>query len=284
MNFDAFISHASEDKEMVARPLAKELKSLGYSVWFDEFSLKLGDSLSRSINRGLADSRYGIVIISIPFLKKQWTNYELGGLIARENLHGEKVILPIWHKITPEHIKEMALPLLDKIAATTDGGISNAIAKIIDVLGEPLHRAPDTSEENAIKRQQINKEVAKHTYTIELYNEWHSDKMREARIFVSAWTKEQFEKNSAIPSLTKIENEGGTVEYHVFAIIHFFEKWALLSKNEVIDKGLLINLLSSYLVWYETNIIDPLLIADERNQDFKNLLKLIKREVFTTTV
>jgi hypothetical protein len=51
---DVFISHASEDKDAVARPLAKELLRRGHSVWFDEYELVLGDSLRENIDRGLA--------------------------------------------------------------------------------------------------------------------------------------------------------------------------------------------------------------------------------------
>lgn len=280
MEFDAFISHASEDKDDVARPLAQELMKLGYSIWYDEFSLKIGDSLRNSINRGLSNSRFGIVILSVPFLEKRWTNYELDGLTAKENRHGEKVILPIWHNISVSEIEKYSLTLLDRLAATTDGGLSNAIAKIVDVLGKPLNENAASSEESKKQRQEIETANLKSRFTIDLYNEWHSLKMRESRIYVSAWTKELYEKKIPIPSLSTIEKNGGQDEYHVFHLIHFFEKWAQLSKNNVVDKFLLLKLLDSYLVWYETNLIDPLLLADERNQDFKNLLKVIKKWVF----
>lgn len=53
MDYDLFISHASEDKDHVARPLAKHLQDLGLRVWLDEFELTLGDSLRRKIDHGL---------------------------------------------------------------------------------------------------------------------------------------------------------------------------------------------------------------------------------------
>jgi hypothetical protein len=55
--WDVFISHTSKDKDLFVRPLAVALQSLGVSVWYDEFSLHLGDSLSKSIDKGLALSR-----------------------------------------------------------------------------------------------------------------------------------------------------------------------------------------------------------------------------------
>jgi hypothetical protein len=82
--WDAFISHAWEDKESFVRPLAHALTALGAAVWYDEFSLKLGDSLSASIDRGLASSRYGIVVLSKAFIAKRWPQRELQGLVARE--------------------------------------------------------------------------------------------------------------------------------------------------------------------------------------------------------
>src|SRR5713101_4545514 len=97
--WDVFISHASEDKNTFVRPLAIALRNLGVSVWYDEFSLCLGDSLSRSIDKGLASSRYGLVVISPDFIRKPWPEYELRGLVSRE-IGEDRVILPIWHGVT----------------------------------------------------------------------------------------------------------------------------------------------------------------------------------------
>ena len=65
--YDVFISHASEDKEAVVRPLANALRQKGVRVWYDEFELKIGDSLRRKIDQGLSKSRFGIVVISRSF-------------------------------------------------------------------------------------------------------------------------------------------------------------------------------------------------------------------------
>ncbi len=61
---DLFLSHASEDKDVIARPLYEALIAEGISVWFDEAVLELGDSLRRKIDEGLAKCRYGVVILS----------------------------------------------------------------------------------------------------------------------------------------------------------------------------------------------------------------------------
>lgn len=112
---DIFISHASEDKADFVKPLADELIELGLSVWYDEYTLRIGDSLRRSIDKGLAESKYGLIILSKAFFDKNWTQYELNGLVVRE-MEGDKVILPIWHNITKDEIMKLSPSLVDKVA------------------------------------------------------------------------------------------------------------------------------------------------------------------------
>jgi hypothetical protein len=77
--WDAFISHAADDKDAFVRPLAVGLQSLGAGIWYDEFSLRLGDSLSKSIDQGLAQSRFGIVVLSRAFIGKAWPDTSSAG-------------------------------------------------------------------------------------------------------------------------------------------------------------------------------------------------------------
>lgn len=116
--YDVFISHASEDKEEIVRPLAFALQNEGLSVWFDEFELKIGDSLRRKIDKGLANSKFGIVVLSKQFIRKGWTNYELDGIITKA-VTGEQVILPIWHNITKKEVIDFSPSLADKLARNT---------------------------------------------------------------------------------------------------------------------------------------------------------------------
>jgi len=74
MLYDLFICHASEDKESFVRPLADALRSKNVEVWYDEFSLKLGDSIRRSLDKGLSLSRFGVVVLSKVFLRKNGHN------------------------------------------------------------------------------------------------------------------------------------------------------------------------------------------------------------------
>ncbi|RVP99669.1 DUF1883 domain-containing protein [Sinorhizobium meliloti] len=116
--YDVFISHASEDKDEFVRPLAKALEACGLSVWYDEFSLKIGDSLRRKIDQGLANSRFGIVVLSESFFSKGWTNYELDGIVSR-SISGEQQLLPIWHKVSKADVMKYSPSLVDKVARST---------------------------------------------------------------------------------------------------------------------------------------------------------------------
>ncbi|MEW6532052.1 MAG: toll/interleukin-1 receptor domain-containing protein [Thermodesulfobacteriota bacterium] len=130
---DIFICHASEDKEEVAKPVAEWLTQLGVSVWYDEFSLTLGDSLRRCIDKGLASSRYGLVILSPSFFSKEWPQTELNGLVAKE-IEGQKTILPVWHKISRREVLEHSPILADKVAAKTSEGLPTLIKRIVDAI------------------------------------------------------------------------------------------------------------------------------------------------------
>ncbi|MDR3060051.1 MAG: TIR domain-containing protein [Prevotella sp.] len=116
--YDFFISHASEDKDDIVRDLAEALRNSGFEVWYDEFELKIGDSLRKKIDYGLSNANYGIVIVSPSFVKKNWTEYELNGMVARE-MNGHKVILPIWHKISKDEVLKFSPTLADKLALNT---------------------------------------------------------------------------------------------------------------------------------------------------------------------
>ncbi|MCY4020084.1 MAG: DUF1883 domain-containing protein [Chloroflexi bacterium] len=139
MQYDVFISYASEDKQDVVTPLAEALRAGGLSVWYDEFELRIGDSLRRNIDRGIAVSRFGIVVLSKAFFGKGWTNYELDGLVTK-SVDGEQDLLPIWHSITKDEVVSYSPSLADKLARNTTMQTVEEIAEeIIEVvLGEPV--------------------------------------------------------------------------------------------------------------------------------------------------
>lgn len=116
--FDVFISHASEDKDSIVRSLADALREEGLRVWYDEFELRIGDSLRQKIDRGLANSRFGIVVLSHSFFEKGWPNYELDGIVTRA-VTGEQVLLPIWHNVSKDEVVKYSPSLADKLARST---------------------------------------------------------------------------------------------------------------------------------------------------------------------
>lgn len=132
--FDIFLSHASEDKGAIARPLYEALTAVGVTVWFDEAVLRLGDSLRRKIDEGLARCNYGIIIISPNFLSKEWPQRELDGLAAREVADGKTIILPIWHEIDKATIIQRSPTLADRLAAKSIEGIPALLEKILKVI------------------------------------------------------------------------------------------------------------------------------------------------------
>ena len=139
VEFDVFISYASEDKDEVVAPLADALSAGGLSVWFDDFELGIGDSLRQKIDKGIASSRFAIVVLSNAFFKKGWPNYELDGL-ASKAVGGDQVLLPIWHGITKDQVVSYSPSLADKVARNTSTQTVEEIAdEIIEaVLGVPV--------------------------------------------------------------------------------------------------------------------------------------------------
>lgn len=129
-SYDVFVSHASEDKDDFVRDFVKCLQQNGLQVWYDEFTLRIGDSLRRSIDNGLKNSRYGIVVLSEAFFSKEWPQRELDGLFARE-VSGEKVILPIWHKISKNEVMKFSPIIADMVALNTSIFTIEEIAKEI---------------------------------------------------------------------------------------------------------------------------------------------------------
>lgn len=133
--FDFFVSYATPDKPTVAGPLAEALKRRGAEVFWDEWEIRVGDSLRKRIDEGLARSRYGVVVLSEAFLSgRTWTERELNGLFALEE-DGEPRILPIWHQVTKGEVAKYSPVLSDRAALKT---ADYTIDEIADLLVERL--------------------------------------------------------------------------------------------------------------------------------------------------
>ena len=176
--WDFFISHASEDKSDVVEPLAIELAARGAAVWYDRWTLQIGDSLSEKIDEGLASSEFGIVVLSPHFFAKPWPKRELNGLVQRE-IEGKKVILPVWHRVDHAFVAQHSPTLADKMAGSTTDGIPilaqrllQAIGKTAEIAKSPddlaiVHAAP-AKIEVAYRNLSITADLHRYTLTVVL--------------------------------------------------------------------------------------------------------------------
>ena len=134
---DFFVCHASEDKESFVRDLAKSLEEGGASVWFDEFTLKVGDSLRREIDKGLANSKFGVVVLSTHFFEKEWPQRELDGLVSLD-MHGSTRILPIWHQVTKDIVLRHSPMLADRVALNTSiSTVDEIVSELLEFIKAP---------------------------------------------------------------------------------------------------------------------------------------------------
>ena len=134
MLYDLFICYASEDKKSFVLPLAKALRDEHVEVWFDDFSLKLGDSIRRSIDEGLTQSRFGIVVLSPAFFEKNWPQYELDGLTEIEMKGRDKVLLPIWHGVGHNEVFSYSPALANRKAIPSTKGLRKVVKEILKVV------------------------------------------------------------------------------------------------------------------------------------------------------
>ena len=137
MEYDVFICHASEDKDFVG-PLALALRDKGLKVWYDRFKLTIGDSLRQKIDDGLANSKFGVVVLSKVFFTKSWPQNELDALASRQNENSRKVILPIWHNIEFNEIKKYSPLLSGLLAARSSDKLESVVEQIFSVCNEPI--------------------------------------------------------------------------------------------------------------------------------------------------
>ena len=111
----------------------KQLQARNLKVWFDDFTLTAGDSLRRSIDSGLTRSRFGVVIVRPNFLRKEWPQRELDGLVSRE-IVGVKAILPVWHRVCAKDVRDCSQTLADRLAASTDEGLERVAVRLVEAI------------------------------------------------------------------------------------------------------------------------------------------------------
>lgn len=136
--YDAFISYARDERETIVRPLYDHLTDMGLRIWFDEFEVTIGDRIQGSINQGMRNSDYGIVVLSEGFLNRRYPIWELEGFLTRQLQGGdrEKVLLPLYYDIDEEVVGAYspALANLHALTVTTDnvGTVADRLYDVID--------------------------------------------------------------------------------------------------------------------------------------------------------
>lgn len=132
----AFISHDSRDKDAIARPLAEELSKRMCPVWFDEFSLRPGDSLRESIEKGLKECKKCVLIISRHFLSNSgWTKAEFNAIFTRELLEQQVLFVPVWCNVDQVEVFNYSPTLKDRYAVKWNDDaakVASAIRRVID--------------------------------------------------------------------------------------------------------------------------------------------------------
>ncbi|MFP2165848.1 toll/interleukin-1 receptor domain-containing protein [Enterobacter ludwigii] len=131
---DTFISYAVEDNDFVT-DVAFGLKNNGLSVWFAPMSLKVGDRLLDSIEKGMNESRTGILVLSPAYLTKSWTSFEMDALI-RKNIEGNTKILPIWLNVTKREIENKHFALSGIVGITDTSGVPGVVSQLVEVLSD----------------------------------------------------------------------------------------------------------------------------------------------------
>lgn len=130
---DVFLCHAWDDRAGAAKELHDQLEARGVSVWFSEKDVFLGTSLMREIDRGLAKSRVGIVLVTPALLNRLRgegiADKELSALLARD------LLVPIVHGTTYEALREVS-PLLGSRSglSTSENPMTDVAAKLAELV------------------------------------------------------------------------------------------------------------------------------------------------------
>jgi RNA-directed DNA polymerase len=93
-DFDVFISHASEDKDEIARPIFEACGKLGLKVFLDEAHIGWGQSFTQKINTALGSARTVLAIVSNASVVKEWPVIEVNTALSLE-VGGHKKVVPL---------------------------------------------------------------------------------------------------------------------------------------------------------------------------------------------
>lgn len=137
IEYDVFLSHSSLDKDDYVSEISEKLTEKGFKVFEDVKVFKIGHSQTDMMNVGILNSKFGVVFLSKNFIKSGWGDYEFKGFLNREIKEERVIILPIWHEITYDEVKQYNPVLVDKFALATDSfTIDEIVDRISDLIEE----------------------------------------------------------------------------------------------------------------------------------------------------
>lgn len=131
----AFIAHDSRDKDAIARPLAVSLSQNMCRVWYDEFSLQVGDSLREKIEHGLKTCKRCILVLTPEFLNNEgWPKKEFDSVFTRDLLHKESIVLPVWAGVSSKDVFNYSPSLANRVGVDWRLGIEEVSKRLLKAI------------------------------------------------------------------------------------------------------------------------------------------------------
>jgi hypothetical protein len=138
----AFISYDSQDRD-IAKKIAAGLQRRMCPVWYDEFSLKIGDNLRESIERGLKDCKKCVLILSANFFfNKGWTKREFDSVFTREILEETRLVLPVWCGVEKQQVYDYSPSLLNVKGLVWNESGQDELCRLLYLAIEPQDHTP----------------------------------------------------------------------------------------------------------------------------------------------
>lgn len=148
---DVFISYSHSDSKEVAKLLGEELTSMGLDVWLDDIEMSIGSSIRESIDDGLTQSEYGVVILSESYFEGM-SEWELNGLVEKHTSE-EDVILPLWYEVDYDYVYQQSPSLADLIAEDIDEdnvqSVAASIYRVVEEGGQVDNWSEDTATDGS---------------------------------------------------------------------------------------------------------------------------------------
>lgn len=119
IEFDVFLSHSSLDKDIFVSELSEKLSNKGLKVFEDVKVFKIGQSQTDMMNMGILNSRFVVIFLSKNFIESGWSQYEFKSFLNREINEKRVIILPIWHDVSVDEVRQYNPYIVDKYAFNT---------------------------------------------------------------------------------------------------------------------------------------------------------------------